>query len=542
MKALARSTLLAGAVAAALATPASAVTLSPDGTGQVLLFPYYTTRAGFTTSIAIVNQDMHHTKVVKVRWREGKIGAPVLDLNVFLPPRDVWTAVVSDDGNAARLGTSDRSCTNPAVPSAGLPFVNSFYTGQAPGAFDDGGGAGLDRTREGYVEVIEMGIVANGADFVSFPATPQGNTVAAAVRPGIAGTPSNCAAIRVANLFSAQGDLRAPAGGLSGQAIIVNLASGTEFATEPTALQHFFRPPDPKADLYSEPGSVLPDLASVVPARSDVVPTEKSEWSEASPAIATVHDWVAAGGQPIDAVSAVLMKNHIDGEYDVSIGIRSEMIVTMPTKRHYVLVGPADALPAGYVAAPFRESWLPLTRPSSCDKLYPSTLDRAGAPYATVTGVQFLQPTGAPAGLTTICGVSTAIVVVPNNGTVTNSHIFASATNSPLVLPANGSAGAAPQYSAGWISLGPTDEGFPAVGFTGQRLTGGVNAVTGIPVAITTLSNQQGLRNLRPVHSDGVARRYRGLPMIGFMAINGVFQGLGYGGIFPLRSRTIVEP
>jgi hypothetical protein len=99
--------------------------------------------------------------------------------------------------------------------------------------------------------------------------------VATAVKHAFTGTPGNCAAVRVAKLFAAEGDLRSPSGGLSGQAIIINSATGTEFASMPTALQHFFRPPDPKADLYSEPGSLLPDLASVAPARSDVVPAER---------------------------------------------------------------------------------------------------------------------------------------------------------------------------------------------------------------------------------------------------------------------------
>lgn len=543
MNARSTLTLLAGAVAATFVAGASAVMLSPDRTGQVLLFPYYTTRAGFTTSFAIVNQNMHHTKVVKVRWREGKIGAPVLDVNVFLPPRDVWTAVVSDDGSGARLATQDRSCTLPAVPAEGLPFVNGFYTGQAPGTFDDGGGAGLDRTREGYVEVIEMGVVANGADFASSPATPQGNTVASAVRQSSAGTPVNCSAVRVANPFPGGGDLRSPTGGLSGQEIIVNASNGTEFAVDPTALQHFFRSADPAADLYGDPGSLFPDLASVTPARSDVVVTDDAS-VEASPAVLTVNDWVAAGGQPIDAVSAVLMKNAVEGQYDVSAGLRSDVIVTMPTKRHHVLVGPTATVPTGFGPAPFAEVWRPLTHPRSCDLFHFASMSREGAPYAVVGGPSFPTPPFMPPDATlSVCGAATAITVVPNDATITAAAIFASAVNAALSLPANGANGTAPQYGAGWLFLGPTDSNaVEAEGHKGQEFATGVNAVTGIPLVARTATDRQGLRGLSPVHADGIARRYRGLPMIGFVATNALVLGQGYGGIFPLRWQTYVQP
>ena len=35
------------------------------------------------------------TKAVKVRFREGKNSAEVLDFNVFLSPFDVWTASIT---------------------------------------------------------------------------------------------------------------------------------------------------------------------------------------------------------------------------------------------------------------------------------------------------------------------------------------------------------------------------------------------------------------------------------------------------------------
>jgi hypothetical protein len=76
-------------IAALTALPTGAVNLSTDGTGQVLLYPYYTTRNGFVTSLTVVNGNTFHTKVAKVRFREGKNSAPVLEFNLWLSPRDV---------------------------------------------------------------------------------------------------------------------------------------------------------------------------------------------------------------------------------------------------------------------------------------------------------------------------------------------------------------------------------------------------------------------------------------------------------------------
>jgi len=55
------------------------------------------------------------------------------------------------DGDGTRLVTRDRSCTNPAIPQAGLALSNASYA-----SGDDGAGTGVERTREGHFEVIEM--------------------------------------------------------------------------------------------------------------------------------------------------------------------------------------------------------------------------------------------------------------------------------------------------------------------------------------------------------------------------------------------------
>ena len=170
-----------------VATSAEAVVLNPDNTGQVLIFPYYTVNTAngnaYNTYISITNTTVD-AKVLKVRFREGKTSAEVLDFNLYLSPNDMWVGAVVPDGsgtdNPARLAFStDLSCTDPAIPTAGEPFKNFAYLSSP----DSLPGLTLDRTREGYVEVFEMG-------------TLSGTAAANVTHPAAGGAPPNCAGMR----------------------------------------------------------------------------------------------------------------------------------------------------------------------------------------------------------------------------------------------------------------------------------------------------------------------------------------------------------
>src|ERR1700688_2679283 len=94
-------TALAGATGLGAATAAQAVNVNPGGLGQVLLYPYYTTRAdthgnAFNSLLYIVNSTSS-VKAVKVRFLEGKDSREVLDFNLFLSAFDVWTAGIVPD-------------------------------------------------------------------------------------------------------------------------------------------------------------------------------------------------------------------------------------------------------------------------------------------------------------------------------------------------------------------------------------------------------------------------------------------------------------
>src|SRR5262245_11977045 len=75
------------------ASSASAVRLDPDGTGQVLIYPYYTTRGGNQTVFSITNHTDRH-KALRVMFAEARNGRTGLALNVYLAPRDSWSSTV----------------------------------------------------------------------------------------------------------------------------------------------------------------------------------------------------------------------------------------------------------------------------------------------------------------------------------------------------------------------------------------------------------------------------------------------------------------
>ena len=303
----ARRTALAAALAMS-ALPASAVTLSNDGYGQALIFPYYTVRASeggnaFNTYLSVGNRTSD-AKAVRVRIREGRAGREVLGFNLYLSPNDIWTGALVPTGAGARLITADNSCTDPAFGAQlDLPLHSNGYTGTNA----DGLGDTLDRTREGYVEMIEMATVTGQArDNVIHRAT---------------GLVTGCGAMRA----DPAPTVAAPSGGLWGGLTLINVNSGQDFMLEATALDRlatrpYFRPP---ADPYPDFDAAEIDPVSVVVANGKVY---RSVWS-----------------QPRDAVSATLMRESWMGEYilDNATASLTDFVVTSPTRRLHLAGQPA---------------------------------------------------------------------------------------------------------------------------------------------------------------------------------------------------------
>jgi hypothetical protein len=72
---------------------AQAVSVATDNLGQVLIFPYYTVRDGWTTLFGVVNTNPNAV-AVKVRFREAYNSRDIFDFNIILSGHDVWTGWV----------------------------------------------------------------------------------------------------------------------------------------------------------------------------------------------------------------------------------------------------------------------------------------------------------------------------------------------------------------------------------------------------------------------------------------------------------------
>jgi hypothetical protein len=302
---------IAVATAAALGASLSshAVNLNPNGLGQALIYPYYTVRAdpggnAFNTYLSVVNAATQ-AKAVRVRLREGRAAKPVLDFNLFLGPNDVWTGALVPTVDGTRLLTTDTSCTDPAL---GADSGSSSTVLGAHAYLNDGYGDALDRTREGFVEVIEMAALAGAS--------------AAAVTHNATGMPVNCAAVR----GSTNLDTAAPSGGLSGTLTLINVNSGLDFTHPATALADL----STRTLLYPA-GDPNPSLAS-------------SEIDPVSVVIANGHVYRSVWTRAQDAVSAVLMHTGWTGEFVLDNATRSltDFVATLPTRHFYVTPSTAE--------------------------------------------------------------------------------------------------------------------------------------------------------------------------------------------------------
>ena len=457
---------IAGFAALGAAGTSQAVSVDANGLGQVLIYPYYTVRStanggSYQSLISVVNSTAS-AKAVKVRFLEGKNSREVLDFNLFLSAHDVWVGGVVQTADGAGIFTPDKSCTMPQVssdPNNPTPFVNFAYTGSA----EDGGDTSLDRTREGYAEVIEMSNI--------LPGTPTFTTVTHV--NGV--PPCKSSILQSPSLTTVNpqlaADTVAPTGGIFGAITLVNSLAAIDVATEATALGDFTA-----QNLLAPEGNTLPDLSQVNPPLS-VVTSGNTTY---------VTDWTTAFAQ--DPVSAVLMRNNVYNEFilDTATNSGTDWVVTMPTKRYYYQGGQivdAGGNVIGVARTPgqtlFQRDFL---NGKACDDVSITRYDREEGTVASSTTFSPPPPTR-----------SDSLCYEANVITFNNSNILAS-TNSANIPTT---------FQHGWVALNfPTPNTgayHTLVGGTTNTVT--INPITGAVTGGTTTTTA-----------------YNGLPVIGYAA------------------------
>ena len=457
--------LLPVAVLSAMAgvNGAHAVSVNPDGLGQVLLYPYYTTESGQDTYINVVNTS-DYVKAVKVRFKESLNSVEVLDFNLYLSPKDHWSVTVTagaTDADAAVIVTADTSCTVPrslsskAVGSTGdiISFRSSLYAGASAGEKENGD----DRTKEGYVEIIEMGNVMDSGS------TTMPNLATAATHTS--GVPNDCAAVSAAwgsgGAWSsdAQAYMSPPTGGLYGYGVLINVNEGTDATYDAVALDDFVDQQAP-VSIHARPGDSQPNLDS------------GSNFAE------LYYNGQALepeGTRAIDAVSMVLMHNIIANDFvlEPTIAAGTDWVITFPTKRDYINNGVSGTPPnttLNPATPPFTVPWNASTS-SSCESIGLRYWDREETPEAPSDQDFSPAPPGATFALCAEANVMTFdgsnVLEASDRGTGSDLHISDAVDNGWLEMSFEGTGRTLTAAS------GEVFGGLPVMGFAVQKYVNG---------------------------------------------------------------------
>ncbi|MCU7944916.1 MAG: hypothetical protein KZQ87_19790 [Candidatus Thiodiazotropha sp. (ex Cardiolucina cf. quadrata)] len=367
-------------------TSVNGVHVNSDGAGQIALLPYYTVNNGFITNLTITNTtDLY--KAVKVRFHESRIGADVFDFNVYLSPYDVWNATLRLNAATGlpNLITEDETCTYPdkAQLQAGIDFSN-IYTATTD-----------EDLTEGYVEIIEMGVLADGPYnpaedgdlYAEIDASGSADGVINAVvgdrsivdglHHDATGMPADCSVVVDAwsagatderingfesGTLSTEGiaqdgggagapyannmnaGLVAPTGGIKVYSIMINLTSGAAFVQQATHIDSYttvaqhYRPDD-------QVNSQLPSLASGDVRRANMLSadgnTVKSidlplaEYDTGSVYDIAPNPSIPMGSNPLP-IALVLSADAVSAPYFVEHGVNGEtdIVLSFPMRKH----------------------------------------------------------------------------------------------------------------------------------------------------------------------------------------------------------------
>ena len=348
--------LAVGAAIAAASSAQAQMFINNEGTGEILIFPYYSAESGNTTNVNITNTT-GQGKAVKVRIIEGENSQEVLDFNVYMSPKDHFSFGISATADGGgQLVTGDNTCTVPKL-TVGTPvaFRNFKYDGDKgkddPATTDKDesyDNTGIARTAVGYIEVIEMGQIDGDVTLdLNDPKTPNDakddTNLLAAITHGADGVPANCDLPVIA--WSTGGPWHTEVaggskvgttfmgatwagGGLYGEATVINVNDAMAFGTDAVAVDSAVA--GTGSQLHYPPGDTQPDFtaAGIVPSATIESDGELYDITWTSPAADT----------SLLAVSSIFQTSVVQNDYVTDPGIAglTDWILTMPTKSLHI--------------------------------------------------------------------------------------------------------------------------------------------------------------------------------------------------------------
>jgi hypothetical protein len=345
-----------------VSTPVQAVNIAQDGLGQVLVFPYYTTKAGWSTLFNLTNTS-NKTVIIKVRWREGFNSRDVRDFNVVLSPYDTWTASTGAAIDGARVITADKSCTYPTLTNntepdktkpveaapqgtTGINFADFAFTkhgNQDNRDTRDPKFQKMDRTEEGYFEVFNMGSLDNVALLKRKAEAQNGGAKLTKDELSALQVVENAKHVKTGGnkarpksckdtlpvLRDTEMMLRildAPANVLKGRAILVKGKDGIAAGYDPLVLANFAGQP-----IYQTPDSKDPNLNDADPIAVIINDDDISK-----PLVLTQATNPGIIGKNVDAVTQLISRSTVINDYNVTGDSQTAWVLTFPTKNFYV--------------------------------------------------------------------------------------------------------------------------------------------------------------------------------------------------------------
>ena len=431
-----KKTLLSTAVTTVvLASPVySQQVVNTEGTGQVLMFPFYNLENNSNTFMHISN-NTGDNKAIKVRFMEHKNSSIVLEFNAYLGPYDVFPlALDATNASGASVLTTDDTCTVPELGTANgdyngtqsvladgstlrsQPFVPYLYNTDAEST--------IGRTLLGHAEVIEMGVVSEDIDV------------------------SKCSELRT--LWSSgtwasnsSTNVTSPTGGLSGSSFFINPSLAYSMSIDVTAIDGWAKS---GVNYHKSPGTGSPALG---------------EGTTKATVNGTTFDYTAQTNGSILATSALLASNSIMNEVQVESGLaaQTDWVVTFPTKK-YLTSGTTAGAPFTKVYDSTKEANV------ACESLTLSQFDRESesstgsgsfVPASSGTGVE-----GDLCDTVSVLSFSSTGSALLVNDTTTVGFPFqngAARLVADQVLPADDN--------------GLVVNGLPVLGFAGTRIVNG---------------------------------------------------------------------
>jgi len=326
---------MGGVAGTASAQTANTLEFNREGVGHILLVPYFSTQDGNVSALNIVNTDTVNGKALKIRFRGASNSDDVYDFQVFLSPSDVWTAGISRGADGrSQLATTDKSCTLPANVNG------SFIVDRLPTAAQ-----ATDRnaeTREGYIEVLNMGDIYEGSTGSNaralYNATKHVNGVA----------PCTTSVMSALTRENSASYLRNPTTGLYGNWTIINTTRIVAYSGEATAIEARNASTGVAgtgAIVYWDQRSTGITPADAAANTADPLLVGSSPW--VSPARYDLPDLSTpyTAGTSTPTVQAWELSNSIAARQIVgefynlaSVGAATDWVVAFPTRRYFAAV------------------------------------------------------------------------------------------------------------------------------------------------------------------------------------------------------------